>query len=138
MAKVATKTVFTVGLLALLLAVPAFASVNKSVKIGDGEESGGASSVNGSITVGGRPVALCSESERWRGQVACQLSLAALTQSKVAVLDRGDILDANNRQGLVRAVKRVSANAGELLSHTAWHEGELCRSRGGVSEGLRR
>lgn len=53
MARIATKTVFTIGLLALLMAVPAFgASVNKSVNIGDGEESGGATSVNGSITVG--------------------------------------------------------------------------------------
>lgn len=52
MAKIATKTAFTVGLLVLLLAVPVFASVNKSVKIGAGEESDGASSVNGSITVG--------------------------------------------------------------------------------------
>ena len=53
MAKIATKTVFTIGLLALLMAVPAFgASINKSVHIGDGEESSGATSVNGSITVG--------------------------------------------------------------------------------------
>ncbi len=53
MTKIATKTVFTVGLLILLMSVPALgASINKSVKIGAGEESGGASSVNGSITVG--------------------------------------------------------------------------------------
>ena len=53
MAKFATKTTFTVGLLILLMAVPALgATVNKSIKIGDGEESGGATSVNGSITVG--------------------------------------------------------------------------------------
>ena len=53
MAKTVTKTVFTVGLLVMLMSVPAFgASVNKSVKIAAGEESGGASSVNGSITVG--------------------------------------------------------------------------------------
>ena len=53
MAKIATKTVFTIGLLALLMAVPAFgASINKSIRIGDGEESGGSTSVNGSITVG--------------------------------------------------------------------------------------
>jgi len=57
MARIATKTVFTIGLLALLMAVPAFgASINKSVRIGDGEESGGTSSVNGSITVGERAV----------------------------------------------------------------------------------
>ncbi len=53
MAKTMTKTVFTIGLLAMLMAVPAFgASVNKSIKIAAGEESDGASSVNGSVTVG--------------------------------------------------------------------------------------
>jgi cytoskeletal protein CcmA (bactofilin family) len=53
MAKMATKTVFTIGLLVLLMSVPALgASINKSVKIGAGEESGGATSVNGSISVG--------------------------------------------------------------------------------------
>lgn len=56
MARIATKTAFTVGLLVLLMAVPAFASVNKSVKIDDGAESDGASSVNGSITVGDNAV----------------------------------------------------------------------------------
>jgi hypothetical protein len=53
MAKHVTKAAFTVGLLVLLLAVPALgASINKSVKIAAGEEAGGATSVNGSITVG--------------------------------------------------------------------------------------
>jgi hypothetical protein len=53
MAKFVTKTAFTVGLLILLMSVPALgASINKSVKVGAGEESGGASSVNGSISVG--------------------------------------------------------------------------------------
>jgi len=51
--KAITKTVFTVGLLALLMVVPAFgASINKSIKVEAGSESGGATSVNGSITVG--------------------------------------------------------------------------------------
>ncbi|MBT8108176.1 MAG: hypothetical protein KJP17_08080 [Gammaproteobacteria bacterium] len=53
MAKTVTKTVFTIGLLVMLMSVPAFgASVNKSINVAAGEESGGASSVNGSITVG--------------------------------------------------------------------------------------
>lgn len=56
MAKIATKTAFTIGLLILLMAVPAFASVNKSIDIAAGEESDGASSVNGSITVGDNAV----------------------------------------------------------------------------------
>jgi DUF4097 and DUF4098 domain-containing protein YvlB len=57
MAKYVTKTTFTVGLLILLMAVPALgATVNKSIRIADGEESGGATSVNGSITVGDNAV----------------------------------------------------------------------------------
>jgi len=57
MAKYVTKTTFTVGLLILLMAVPALAAtVNKSIRIADGEESGGATSVNGSITVGDNAV----------------------------------------------------------------------------------
>jgi len=53
MARIATKTAFTVGLLIVLMSVPALgASINKSIKIEAGEERGGASSVNGSIYVG--------------------------------------------------------------------------------------
>lgn len=53
MAKFVTKTGFTISLLVLLMSVPAFgASVNKSISIGAGESSDGATSVNGSITVG--------------------------------------------------------------------------------------
>jgi DUF4097 and DUF4098 domain-containing protein YvlB len=53
MAKYVSKTAFTIGLLVLLMAVPALgASVNKSIDIAAGEESDGATSVNGSISVG--------------------------------------------------------------------------------------
>lgn len=53
MSRALTKTAFTIGLLIMLMAVPAIgATVNKSVKIEAGSEAGGASSVNGSITVG--------------------------------------------------------------------------------------
>ncbi len=46
-------TIFSTALLALVLLLPAEASdVNKSIRIGDGIESGGHSTVNGSITVG--------------------------------------------------------------------------------------
>jgi hypothetical protein len=53
MTRMIIKSTFTVGLLAVLLSIPAFgATINKSVKIADGETSTGATSVNGSITVG--------------------------------------------------------------------------------------
>lgn len=52
MARNMSKTVFTIGLLVMLMSVPAFGAINKSVSVGAGEESDGASSVNGSVTVG--------------------------------------------------------------------------------------
>ena len=53
MARMSTKSAFTIGLLVMLLSVPALAaSINKSIKIDAGEESRGATSVNGSISVG--------------------------------------------------------------------------------------
>lgn len=57
MSKVVIKSVFTVGLLIMLMAVPVYgASVNKSITIGAGEKSDGANTVNGSIRVGERAV----------------------------------------------------------------------------------
>ena len=57
MMRIMTKTVFTVGLLVMLMAVPAFgATINKSVKVEAGGESSGATSVNGSITIGANAV----------------------------------------------------------------------------------
>jgi len=53
MSRTVTKTAFTVGLLIMLLAVPALgATVNKSIKIEADSEVDGATSVNGSISVG--------------------------------------------------------------------------------------
>ncbi|MDH3266811.1 MAG: hypothetical protein OEM25_07590 [Gammaproteobacteria bacterium] len=53
MNKVLVKSIFTVSLLIMLMAVPVYgASVNKSIKIDAGSESDGATTVNGSISVG--------------------------------------------------------------------------------------
>ena len=66
----------------------------------------------GAVMWGVRPIQVCSASEQWRAQAAIQLTLAAMTGSQAVVLDRADVLDADNRDGLVRAVKRVSAKTG--------------------------
>ena len=66
----------------------------------------------GSVMWDTRPVQLSSESEKWRAQAAIQLTLAAMTGSQAVVLDRADLLDSNNRCGLVQAVKRVSSKTG--------------------------
>jgi DUF4097 and DUF4098 domain-containing protein YvlB len=53
MSKALVKSIFTVGLLFMLMVVPVYgASVNKSIKISAGSESDGATTVNGSISVG--------------------------------------------------------------------------------------
>lgn len=77
------------------------------------------------VFVGDRPVALCSESERWRAQAALQLTLGAITGSKAVVLDRADLLDGTNRQGLAAAVKRVVGKTGMavLLCSTSGNAG---------------
>ena len=66
----------------------------------------------GAVMWNGRPIQLCSASEQWRAQAAIQLTLAAMTGSQAVVLDRADMLDASNREGLVRAVKRVAGKTG--------------------------
>ena len=78
----------------------------------------------GNIYWGDRPVRLCSESERWRAQTCLQLTLAALTESPVVVLDRADLLDVVNRAGLVRAVQRVASRTGiaVMICATEQHE----------------
>ena len=66
----------------------------------------------GAVMWADRPIQLCSASEQWRAQAAIQLTLAAMTGSHAVVLDRADLLDDGNREGLVRAVKRVSGKTG--------------------------
>ena len=58
------------------------------------------------------PIQMCSESERWRAQTAIQLTLGAITGSKAVVIDRADLLDETNRDGLVCAVNRVASKTG--------------------------
>ena len=70
---------------------------------------------NGGVFIGDRPIALCSESERFRCQLSIQLTLAAITGSQVAVIDRGDILDPNNRDGLAKVLNRVAKRTGMAI-----------------------
>jgi hypothetical protein len=52
MMKALNQTALIGALLALFLAMPAHANMNKSVKVGAGESSDGESTVNGSVTIG--------------------------------------------------------------------------------------
>jgi len=96
MAKMMTKTAFTVGLLVLLMAVPALgASVNKSVKIEAGGESSGASSVNGSITIG--------ENARVTGD-------AETVNGSIRIDSGASVQDASTVNGGVSLAKGVQAD----------------------------
>lgn len=97
MSKFATKSVFTIGLLLMLMAVPALgATVNKSVKIEAGSESSGASSVNGSISVGEDAVVT--------GNVK--------TVNGTIRVDRGALIEeASTVNGAVRLAERVKSGS---------------------------
>ena len=86
----------------------------------------------------GRPVQLCSASEQWRAQAAIQLTLAAMTGSQAVVLDRADLLDVDNREGLVRAVKRVAGKTGiaVLLCSTGTANGSAPWRQAVIEDGV--
>ena len=82
---------------------------------------------DGDLTWDGRPIAACSESERWRAQACMQLTIAALDGSPAVVLDRGDVLDEHNRVAIVPAIDRVASSGIAIL---------ICATGTGVPEGL--
>lgn len=97
MAKFVSKTTFTVGFLILLMSVPALgASINKSIKIAAGEESGGATSVNGSITVG--PDATVTGNLK-------------TVNGSIRIDDGASIEEASTVNGGVRLAERVKAES---------------------------
>jgi hypothetical protein len=63
------------------------------------------------ITYDGKPLILCSESERFRVRVTLQVAMAALDQSAVIVVDAADILGKGGRNGLMRLLSTESRPA---------------------------
>lgn len=53
------------------------------------------------ITFGGRLYGLCSESEKWRADALIALAIAQISQLKLVLLDRFDVLDSKSRQRLL-------------------------------------
>lgn len=124
MSKVLIKSVFTVGLLVVLLAVPvAGASVNKSIKIDAGSESDGASSVNGSVTVGDGAVV--------NGSVST-------VNGKVRVGDDVRIREASTVNGSVTVGDNVTAEGLETVngSITVGEGGSIDGDVGAVNGGI--
>ena len=66
----------------------------------------------GRVLLAGRPAVFGSESERWRAQATIQLTLAALSDGQVVVLDRADVLDEANQVALEVALRLVAERTG--------------------------
>lgn len=49
------------------------------------------------ITVGGRPLALCSESEQWRANAVIAIALSSISGARLVLLDRLDVLEPSIR-----------------------------------------
>ena len=90
-----------VVLLGLLLALPAAASINKSIKIAPGETSDGASSVNGSVTVGAGAVVT--------GDVST-------VNGTIRIADNAQVEEASTVNGALRLGSGVSAGSLETVN----------------------
>lgn len=123
--KTMTKTVFTIGLLALLMVVPALgASINKSIKVEAGSESGGASSVNGSITVGADAV-VTGGLKTVNGSIRVDSGASIENASTV----NGGVRIAEN----VHAENLSTVNGGVKVGESAVVDGEIEAVNGGIS-----
>jgi DUF4097 and DUF4098 domain-containing protein YvlB len=122
--KIMTKAVFTIGLLALLMVVPAFGSVNKSVKIDAGSESSGATSVNGSITIGADAV-VTGGVRTVNGSI--RVGSGASIEDAETV--NGGVKVASN----VRSESLMTVNGAVTVGEASIVDGEIETVNGGVS-----
>lgn len=123
--KILTKTAFTVGLLVMLMAVPALgASINKSIKVEAGSESSGASSVNGSITVGENAV-LTGGVKTVNGSIRIDQGATIRSASTV----NGAVRIADN----VQAKNLSTVNGSVKVGQSVIVDGEIEAVNGGIS-----
>lgn len=59
------------------------------------------------ITYGGRLYGLCSESAKWRADTMIALAIAQISQLKLIVLDRFDVLDIKGRVKLIKMLAKL-------------------------------
>lgn len=87
----------------------ALAPVNQSIEILAGM-AGWSPMVIGSdmdLTYGGRLYGLCSESERWRADALIALAIAQISQLRLVVLDRFDVLEPKSRPALLKMLMQL-------------------------------
>ena len=84
------------------------------------------------------PSVMCSESEKWRAQAMIQLTVGVLTESKIVMIDRADMLDKDAWVGLVKAVNVATENkpmsvllcsTGELDELAPWRQVAIDRGK---------
>ena len=84
------------------------------------------------------PSVMCSESEKWRAQAMIQLTVGVLSDSRVVMIDRADMLDKDAWSGLVKAVGVATENkpmsvllcsTGELAEDAPWRQVAIKRGR---------
>jgi len=122
--KVMTKTMFTVGLLALLMVAPAFGSINKSIKIEAGGDSSGATSVNGSITVGADAVVTGGVRT-----VNGSIRVGSGASIEVAETVNGGVKIASN----VKTESLTTVNGAVTVGEASTVDGEIEAVNGGIS-----
>ena len=111
------KSAFTIGLLVMLMAIPVYgASINKSIKIDAGSESDGATSVNGSISVGdGATVSgsLKTVNGKIRVDSNSRIESAATVNGSLTVSENVEAEDLTTVNGSIR-VGEASSIDGEI------------------------
>lgn len=111
------KSAITIGLLILLMAVPVYgASLNKSIKIGAGSESDGATTVNGSISV---------------GEGAVVSGTLRTVNGKIRVDSKSTVADAETVNGSLGIADNVNADNLSTVNGSV-SVGENCRIGGEI------
>ena len=84
------------------------------------------------------PSVMCSESEKWRAQAMIQLTVGAISDSRVVMIDRADMLDPDAWGGLVKAVGVATADkpmsvllcsTGKLDEAAPWRQVEIKKGK---------
>lgn len=116
MNKMMGKSIFTTALLLVLLAIPAFAADhNKSVTVDAGAEANGASTVNGSITIGDNAV-IDGDAETVNGSIkvgsGVTLGEASTVNGKISIADNVRMGSVSTVNGAVKVGAVTSIDGG--------------------------
>ncbi len=112
------KSVLIAGLAALVLSLPVYGNDNKSVRIDDGAQSKGASSVNGSITVGKKATvtgSLSTVNGSIRVGAGSRIEDVSTVNGSLRISDDTQTEDLQTVNGGIRVGEHVVVN-GEIIA----------------------